>query len=186
MEAMLAARLATCKRSFFQAATSMTSITHTDVYCPLWRRLIALLYDLLAVVAIVMVVGYVCQRATGGNLISNDGHAHIAWWYQPLQALVVSAYFMASWLRGGQTLGMRPWRIRVSNAQGKTISPQQALVRLLAAAAPLLCLALAPWIGIKAALWCVVVGWTAWFGVALFDARHRTLHDVIARTDLRR
>lgn len=162
----------------------MTSTTATDVYCPLWRRLIALVYDLLAVVAIVMVVGYICQRVTGGNLISTDGHAHIAWWYQPLQALVVSAYFVASWLRGGQTLGMRPWRIRLRNAQGLAVSPTQALVRLLVAAAPLLLLALAPWIGTKAALWAVAIAWICWFGVAIFDSQRRTFHDVIARTVL--
>ncbi|MET3652708.1 RDD family protein [Dyella japonica] len=162
----------------------MTSIPATDVYCPLWRRLIALVYDLLAVVAIVMVVGYVCQRVTGGTLISTDGHARIAWWYQPLQALVVSAYFVASWLRGGQTLGMRPWRIRLRNAQGLAVSPTQALVRLFAAAAPLFLLALAPWIGTRAALWAVAIAWIGWFGVAMVDPQRRALHDVIARTIL--
>ena len=164
----------------------MTSSTATDIYCPLWRRLFALLYDLLAVVAIVMVVGYVCQRITGGNLISTDGHAHIAWWYQPLQALVVSAYFIASWLRGGRTLGMRPWRIRVSNEQGSGITFTQALVRLLVAAAPMALLVLAPWVGTKTALWAMAVAWIAWFGVAIFDPRKRAFHDVIARTVLRR
>jgi len=159
--------------------------TSSDLYCPLWRRLLALLYDLLAVVAMVMVVGYVCQRITGGNLISNDGHAHIAWWYQPLQALVVSAYFVISWLRGGQTLGMRPWRIRLRNAQGLAVSPMQALLRLLVAALPLLLLALAPWLGNRAAVWAVAIAWMVWFGVALFDSRRRALHDVIARTELR-
>nr|WP_199046241.1 RDD family protein [Dyella sp. ASV24] len=163
----------------------MNAITATDVYCPLWRRLIALLYDLLAVVAIVMVVGYVCQRLTGGTVVSADGHAHIAWWYQPLQALVVSAYFLASWLRGGQTLGMRPWRIRVTNADGLRISPAQAIVRLLVAAAPMLLLALAPVIGARSAGWSVLVVWAAWFAVAAFDPRKRAMHDVIARTELR-
>lgn len=179
---MLAARLATCKRSFSQAAVSMT--TATDLYCPLWRRLAALVYDLLAVVAIVIVVGYVCQRITGGTLISTDGHAHIAWWYQPLQALVVSAYFVASWLRGGQTLGMRPWRIRLRNEQGLGVSPVQALVRLLVAAAPLCLLTLAPWLGTRTALWAMAIAWIVWFGVASFDPRRRALHDVIARTVL--
>jgi uncharacterized RDD family membrane protein YckC len=163
----------------------MNAITATDVYCPLWRRLIALLYDLLAVVAIVMVVGYVCQRVTGGTVVSADGHAHIAWWYQPLQALVVSAYFLASWLRGGQTLGMRPWRIRVTNADGLRIGPAQAIVRLLVAAAPMLLLALAPVIGARGAGWSVLVAWAAWFAVAAFDPRKRAMHDVIARTELR-
>lgn len=164
----------------------MTSTAATDLYCPLWRRLAALVYDLLAVVAMVMVVGYVCQRITGGTLISTDGQAHIAWWYQPLQALVVSTYFVASWLRGGQTLGMRPWRIRLRNEQGLGVSPMQALVRLLVAAAPLLLLTLAPWLGTRTALWAVAIAWIAWFGVATFDPRRRALHDVIARTELRR
>lgn len=153
--------------------------------CPLWRRLAALLYDLLAVLAIVMVVGYVCQRLTGGQLVSNDG-ARIAWWYQPLQGLVVSAYFLASWLRGGQTLGMRPWRIRVTDTQGGRLSPARALLRLLAGATPLLLLALAPWIGARAALWALAAAWALWFGVAAFDPRQRALQDVIARTELRR
>jgi uncharacterized RDD family membrane protein YckC len=187
MDAMLAAGHVACKRSSLLAALSMTSSTlSADLTCPLWRRLIALVYDLLAVVAIVMVVGYVCQRITGGTLISTDGHAQIAWWYQPLQALMVSAYFVVSWLRGGQTLGMRPWRIRVTASDGGRPTLLQALVRLVVAAFPLLLLELAPWIGIRGAVWAVLIGWAGWFGVAAFDPRRRALHDLAARTELRR
>ncbi|PXV57185.1 Uncharacterized membrane protein YckC, RDD family [Dyella jiangningensis] len=183
---MLAARPAMRKHSTPKTFVSMNAITATDVYCPLWRRLLALLYDLLAVLAIVMVVGYVCQRVTGGTAVSGDGHAHIAWWYQPLQALVVSAYFLASWLRGGQTLGMRPWRIRVSGANGQRITPTQAIIRLLVAALPMLLLALAPLVGARGAAWAVVIAWIAWFGVAAFDSRKRAVHDMLAGTELRR
>lgn len=164
----------------------MTSTDANSVYCPLWRRLLALIYDLLLVTAIVMVVGLVCQGITGGNVVSNDGHARIAWWYQPVQAVVVSAYFLASWLRGGQTLGMRPWRIRLTNDQGGRLSPKQAVVRLLVAAAPLALLGLAPWLGARTAAGCVACAWLAWWGVAAFDSRQRALHDVIASTVLRR
>lgn len=182
---MLAAGHLACKRSLLPAARPMTSTTASHpVTCPLWRRLAALVYDLLAVLAIVMVVGYLCQRATGGTLISTEGHAHIAWWYQPLQTLVVSTYFVASWTRGGQTLGMRPWRIRVANPDGSTLALRRALVRLVAAALPLLLLGLAPWIGARAALWIVAVAWAVWFGMAAFDPRRRAVHDVIARTEL--
>jgi uncharacterized RDD family membrane protein YckC len=162
------------------------STTAQALPCPLWRRLLALLYDLLAVLAIVMVVGYVCQRATGGQLITSGAHAQIAWWYQPLQGLVVSAYFLTSWLRGGQTLGMRPWRLRVTRSDGGRISWQQAVTRLLAAAAPLLLLAVAPWLGTRPALWSVAAAWGLWFAVALVDARRRAVHDIVARTELRR
>ncbi|GAB3782814.1 RDD family protein [Dyella agri] len=154
--------------------------------CPLWRRLIALVYDLLIVVAIVMVVGLACQLATGGRLIETGAHAVIPLWYQVLQAVVVAAYFIASWRRGGQTLGMRPWRIRVSRDDGGTISLMQAAIRVLVAAAPLLLLALEPAIGLRATLWTVLGAWALWFAVALFDTRRRALHDLAADTELRR
>jgi uncharacterized RDD family membrane protein YckC len=158
----------------------------TDMACPLWRRLMALIYDLVAVIAIVMVVGLLCQLATRGRLIATSGQIHIAWWYQPLQALVVAAYFIVSWRRGGQTLGMRPWRIRVTASNGLQASLTQAFVRLIAAALPLLLLLLAPAFGLRTALWAVVAAWAVWFAVALFDPRHRALHDLAARTEIRR
>jgi uncharacterized RDD family membrane protein YckC len=164
----------------------MTAPTTTDVTCPLWRRLIALVYDLVAVLAIVMVVGLACQLATGGQLIATGGQVHIAWWYQPLQLLVVAAYFVVSWLRGGQTLGMRPWRIRVVADNGAPLSVQQALIRVLVAALPLLFLLLAPAFGMKAALWAVAAGWAIWLVAALFVSRRRTLYDLAAGTEMRR
>ena len=158
----------------------------TALPCPLWRRLTALTYDLLAVVAIVMVVGLLCQFATGGWLIGTGAHITIAWWYQPLQALVVAAYFVLSWLRGGQTLGMRPWHIRLTAADGGVPRLRQALLRVVVAGLPLLLLELAPWLGLRVALWAVVVGWALWFAPALVDPRRRALHDFAAGTALRR
>jgi uncharacterized RDD family membrane protein YckC len=162
------------------------TLPHASDSCPLWRRLTALVYDLLAVVAIVMVVGLLCQLATGGRLIATGAHTTIAWWYQPLQALVMAAYFMVSWLRGGQTLGMRPWHIRLVAADGSKVSTAQALRRVIVAALPLLLLALAPWLGLRGALWAVMIGWALWFAPALVDPRRRALHDMAAGTELRR
>jgi uncharacterized RDD family membrane protein YckC len=146
----------------------------------------ALIYDVVAVVAIVMVVGLLCQLATHGQLIATSGQIHIAWWYQPLQALVVAAYFIVSWRRGGQTLGMRPWRIRVTAHNGLRPSVAQVFVRVIAAALPLLLLFLAPAFGLHTALWAVVAAWSIWFAVALLDPRHRAVHDLAARTEIRR
>lgn len=161
-------------------------MTDRSLPCPLWRRLLALVYDLLAVVAIVMVVGLLCQLATRGQLIGTGQRVVIAWWYQPLQALVVSAYFALSWLRGGQTLGMRPWRLRLVAGNGRPLRPAQAAIRLLVAAAPLLLLAGAPWFGLRGALWAVLAGWAVCFSVALVDRRRRALHDLAAGTQLQR
>lgn len=153
--------------------------------CPLWRRLTALVYDLLAVVAIVMVVGLLCQLATGGQVVASGAHAAIVWWYQPLQGVVVAAYFVVSWLRGGQTLGMRPWRIRVVGIDGGKVLPGQALRRVIAAALPLLLLGLAPWLGLRGAVWAVLLGWGLWFAPALVDRRRRAVHDFVAATEVR-
>lgn len=154
--------------------------------CPLWRRLLALVYDLLIVVALVMVVGLMCQLATSGRLIRTGAHAQVPLWYQALQGAVVAAYFISSWRRGGQTLGMRPWRIRVCRTDDGTLSLRQALVRVLVAATPLLLLTLAPRLGLHAVLWTVLLTWALWFAPALFDPRRRALHDLVAGTELRR
>lgn len=164
----------------------MTQTTTTDSYCPLWRRLFALFYDLFAVLAIVATVGLACQFATQGQLITTGAHVHIAWWYQPVQGLTVAAYFLVSWLRGGQTLGMRPWRIRVASNDGTRLTLRQALLRLIVAALPLLLLLLAPACGLRTALWSVAAAWGAWFAAALLDRRCRAVHDLAAGSELRR
>ncbi|WP_049623122.1 RDD family protein [Frateuria defendens] len=163
----------------------MTDSPSDLVPCPPWRRLLALLYDLLAVLAIVLAVGLACQLATGGRLIGGDGHARIPWWYQPLQGLVVAAYFLVSWRRGGQTLGMRPWRIRLVTREGHQPGWPQAMLRLLASAPPLLALGLAPWLGVRGALWALLAGWALWLAPMLLDRRRRTLPDLAAGTLIR-
>ncbi len=165
---------------------STTSDTDSSLPASLWRRLLALVYDLLIVVAIVMVVGLLCQLATGGQLIRTDGHAEIPVWYRPLQGMVVSAYFISSWLLGGQTVGMRPWQIRLTRRDGGGPTLQQVVLRLLAAAAPMLVLTLAPTLGVRITLWTLLAVWTGWFAVALVDPRRRALHDIVAATELRR
>jgi uncharacterized RDD family membrane protein YckC len=149
--------------------------------CPLWRRLLALLYDLLAMLAIVLAVGYAAQRATGGQLFDRHGQS-LTWWYQPLQGLALAFYLLASWLRGGQTLGMRPWRVRLVARDGGRPRWWQALIRLAVAAAPLLLLQLAAWLGWRDALLAALAGWVLWFAWALWDKCHRSVPDIAAGT----
>jgi len=72
---------------------------------------------------------------------------------------VFAAYFLWCWLRGGQTLAMKAWRIRL-----EPVSPPRALLRFL------LALLLVP-TGISL-LW------------ALFDRERQFLHDRLAGTRL--
>ena len=161
------------------------NLVTTDLPCPLWRRLTALVYDLLIVVAIVMVVGLLCQLATGGELIHTGDSTVVPIWYQLLQGVVVAAYFISSWRRGGQTVGMRPWRIRLTRDDGGTPTWQQTIIRVLVAAAPLVLLMLTPMLGLRTTLWTLLIVWTGWFAVALFDRRRRVLHDLAAGTEIR-
>lgn len=150
----------------------------------LLRRTAGLVYDLVAVVAIVMVVGMVCQAATGGHLVHTGAHVTIAWWYRPLQYLVVVAYFLASWLRGGQTLGMRPWRMRLCMADGGAVTPGAALLRAGTMSLPLLVLALGHTVSPRIAMLGACGIWLAFFAFALPDRRRRGLHDLVAGTVL--
>jgi uncharacterized RDD family membrane protein YckC len=152
---------------------------------PAWRRFAAIVYDVLAVVAIVMVVGLLSQMATGGRLFDEHGRM-LTWWYQPLQGLVVGAYFLLSWVRGGQTLGMRPWRIRVTDASGAPVNGKRGLVRLIVAALPLALVLVYPLTSMKAALWAPVIGWLVLLLPAWVDHRRRAIHDMVAGTEIRR
>lgn len=151
---------------------------------PLWRRLAALLYDLIAVVAIVMVVDMICLIATGGNLITTGAHTLIPWWYQPLQLLVVLAYFVISWSRGGQTLGMRPWRLYLRMGDGTALPLRVAVLRAVVAAAPLLLLAIGYITSPGTTVWAIIIVWAVFFALALFDRRSRALQDVVAGTEM--
>lgn len=151
--------------------------------CPLWRRLLALVYDLLIVLAIMLVANMIGLALTGGHLLDERQHL-AAWWFPLFEAACVGGYFLASWRRGGQTVGMRPWRIRVATADGGRVPMPRLLLRLGAAAAPLLLLGLTPHLGLGRAALGMLACWLLWFAVALPDPRRRALHDRIAGTEV--
>lgn len=88
-------------------------------------RLLALVYDFFPVLGLWMVVAAVFvalhhDAITGGLLGALE---FIALW------LVTAAYAVTSWRYGGQTLGMRPWRLRVVAADGGAASWRALVVR---------------------------------------------------------
>lgn len=85
----------------------------TSVRPPLWKILLAGLYDWVALVGIFFVA------ALPWALVSPDGHvAAGSLAFQLYLLVIINAYFCLSWWRGGQTLGMRPWRMTIVNADG--------------------------------------------------------------------
>ena len=120
------------------------------------RRLAAMLYEAFLVFAVGFFAAWVFFFASGGR----DATGGIL--RRELQlfvAVVIGAYFLWCWLRGGQTLAMRAWRVRLVD-----LTPTRALLRFLYA------LVLLP-TGISI-LW------------ALVDKDRQFLHDRLAGTRL--
>jgi uncharacterized RDD family membrane protein YckC len=87
------------------------------------RRLAAMLYEALLLIAVAFFAGSLFLFASGGH------DATSGWYRMALQvtlALTFAAYFLWCWLRGGQTLPMKAWKIRVVG-----ITPTKALLRLI-------------------------------------------------------
>ena len=120
------------------------------------RRLAALGYELVLLFAVGFFAAWLFFFASGGRDATSGALRHA------LQILILAffaAYFLWCWLRGGQTLAMKAWGIRLVGA-----SPGRALLRLLLAA-----LLLPTGISI---LWVFV------------DPDRQFLHDRLARTRL--
>jgi uncharacterized RDD family membrane protein YckC len=81
-------------------------------------RVLALVYDSLPVLAIWFVVSALALLLRGGEPIAPWS---AAFWLQNLALWgVTGLYTVVSWRRGGQTLGMRPWRLKVVDDDGGT------------------------------------------------------------------
>lgn len=139
------------------------------VIAPLWRRLAAMLYDSILVIAIWIVVGGIVLAIFGvdetraqNGIMTELSLAHQLTLFI---ALILSPllFFGFFWTHSGQTLGMQAWRIRIQNADGSAISWRQALLR--SGTAPFALLA-----GGLGYLW------------MLFDSERRTLPDIVSRS----
>jgi uncharacterized RDD family membrane protein YckC len=127
------------------------------------RRVAALVYDAFLLAALLMVF-------TGGALFFTHGAAIVpatagdwTYLYRAGLVLVITGYYLVNWLRSGQTLGMRAWRLRAVSDSGRPMALKAAALRAVFGA-----LAWAP-----AALG---VLWLYW------DPDHLALHDRLSKT----
>ncbi|MEJ2454973.1 MAG: RDD family protein [Candidatus Thiodiazotropha sp.] len=94
----------------------------------LLRRLAAIFYDLLLLIALLAVATTLITlpfgMPKGGTLLAYQ-------WF--LFEIIPLLFFTGFWWRGGQTLGMRAWRLKVVRMDGKPLSWGDALKRHLAA-----------------------------------------------------
>ena len=152
----------------------------------LTRRLAALFYDALLLLALLFVATLPILPLTGGEAITPAAQHAGAYLYRGYLALLTLGYFGLFWTRSGQTLGMKSWKIRLESRDGSPPGRGAAALRFALG----LALALAALLG----LWLAhAPGWSAndfaaatliapalanhaWIA---FDRRGRSLQDIV-------
>jgi uncharacterized RDD family membrane protein YckC len=126
------------------------------------RRFAALIYDGFLLAALLMTY-------TGAILIFTrravlpETYGAWAYLYRAGLIAVIGAYYVLNWIRSGQTLGMRAWRLRAVSDAGSRLNTTSALLRFLC-------------------------GFLAWPPAALgvlwlyLDPAHLAIHDRLSRT----
>ena len=128
-------------------------------------RLLALFYDLWPAVAIWMATAALFTVLHGNQPLAAFSIGQISLWL--VCWLLTGVYAVLSWRRGGQTLGMRPWRLRVADRDGATAAVRALALRYL--------------VGTVSLLLAGAGFWWAWA-----DRERLTWHDRCSGTRLRR
>lgn len=138
----------------------MTGAQADDAGAGIARRFLSLSYELLLLAAMVLVgmVPAVLLTESWSPLWKRTFH-------QLYLVALLGAYFVWQWARGGQTLAMKTWRLKLVTREGAAVTPGAALRRYLLA---LLSVAL----GGAGFLW------------AFFDRDRQFLHDRLAGTKI--
>jgi uncharacterized RDD family membrane protein YckC len=97
--------------------------------CTLLRRLAAILYDSLLLGAVLLLASLLALP-----LLGDEPSRAALLLFRIYLVLMLFIFYAWFWTHGGQTLGMRAWRIRLQNRGGGPITLWQALLRFLVAA----------------------------------------------------
>jgi len=117
-----------------------------------------MLYEALLALAIAFVSGLAFYGATEERL---SGETRLL--FQAYLFLVFGIYFIACWSRGGRTLAMQTWKIRIIGREGAPIGAGRAALRYVLA-------------------WVSLLPLGAGFLWAFVDPDGQFLHDRLART----
>jgi uncharacterized RDD family membrane protein YckC len=99
-----------------------------------WRCLFASLYDALVLFALCFVAMAIVTPFFDRQ---NSIHHILAGIYL---LIVISTFYLWFWMHGGQTIGMRAWRLKLQTTDEKTVNLAQGLFRIITA--------MPPWLGL--------------------------------------
>jgi uncharacterized RDD family membrane protein YckC len=129
----------------------------------LLRRLAAIVYDTLLIIALWMVVTAAFLLLSRGEAITPERDPVLEFVYRAALVTVVVIFYGLPWTRRGQTLGMASWRLKVVREDGSLLDWRDTVVRLLGATLSLLVFGLG-------------------FMWILVDPERRAWHDRLSRT----
>jgi len=132
------------------------SIQHVS----LLRRFGGIFYDFFLLLTVLFIASFIVVIPTG--ITPEDRFFFL---YQAYIFLVAFVFFAWFWTRGGQTLGMRTWKIKLVTEDGSKVTWSKSLIRFAVS----------------------MISWLA-FGLgflwSLRDKQHRTWHDIASKTKL--
>lgn len=126
----------------------------------LFRRLAAALYDWLILGGLLVFSSFILIALRGGEAMPPGDLL-----FQAFLLVQVAAFFAGFWWYGGQTPGLRTWRLRVVRADGGPLSPREAVLRF-----------------VLAILSVALLGFGFWW--VLVDGEGRSWHDRLSGTRL--
>lgn len=129
--------------------------------CSLLRRIGAMLYDALLILALLFLATIPFIAMRGGDPVESGNNLP----YQITLAVVIYVFFVGFWTRSGRTLGMQSWGLRVESPDGQIPSVSTATVRFV--------VAILSWIPLGLGFW-----WQLW------DKDKMTWHDRASNTRL--
>lgn len=88
-----------------------------------------MLYDAFLVAALLIIFTFAALAFTGGHAIMRDTAGSWYVLYRAGELGVVAAYAILNWVRSGQTLGMRAWRLRAVSESGRPLNLRSATLR---------------------------------------------------------
>ena len=129
----------------------------------LTRRLMAMLYDSLLVVALWFIATAIVLPLNQGKAFQVGQAGYI--WYIGWLFCVTALFFILFWLKAGQTLGMKTWRLYIQNSEGKPLHIRQLVIRFIGAIVSALCLGLG-------------------YGAIAIDPSRKAWHDRWSKTEI--
>lgn len=149
----------------------------------LLRRLACFLYEGVLLFGVVMIAGYLFSSLTQQRNAMLGRHG-----LQAFLFVVLGIYFVWFWSRGGQTVAMKAWHLRLVSAAGGPVSQPRALARYLLSwlwfVPALLAMYLAGIHGLGAIFGVLITGVLAYAALARLHPQRQFWHDIACGTRL--